>query len=77
MKNVQISFDEKLLDEIDLFVAKSRSSRSAMVREALKYWMRQKEIQDLEQQWIEKLKENPEDLIDAAVWMQAETWEQP
>ena len=76
MKNVQISFDEKLLDEIDLVVAKHHSSRSAIVREALKYWIRQKEIQDFEQQWIEKLKENPEDMDDAAVWMKAETWEE-
>ena len=76
MKNVQISFDEKLLDEIDLIVAKHRSSRSAIVREALKYWIRQKVIQDFEQQWIEKLKEDPEDLKNTTLWMQAETWEE-
>jgi len=76
MKNVQISFDEELLDEIDNIVAKQRLSRSAVVREALKYWIKQKEIQDFEQQWISKLKENPEDLSDTTVWMQAEAWEE-
>jgi len=74
MKNVQICFDEELLGQIDLIVAKHRSSRSAIVREALRYWMIQKEIQDLEQEWINKLKANPEDLNEAKVWMQAETW---
>jgi Arc/MetJ-type ribon-helix-helix transcriptional regulator len=76
MKNVQISFDPKLLDEVDLIVAKHRSSRSAIVREALRYWIRQQEIQEFEDQWIRKLKENPEDSIDAAEWMQIETWEE-
>jgi metal-responsive CopG/Arc/MetJ family transcriptional regulator len=76
MKNVQISFDEKLLGEIDLIVAKYRSSRSAIVREALKYWIRQKEIQEFEEQWIKGLRENPEDMSDTALWMQVEKWEE-
>ena len=74
MKNVQISLDERLLEEIDHIVTKRHSSRSALVREALKYWIRQREIQDFEQGWIQKLKENPEDSIDTEAWTQAEAW---
>ena len=76
MKNVQISFDEKLLEEIDGLAQRHKSSRSAVVREALKSWIRRKEILELEQEWIQKLEENPEDLSDAAAWMQAEKWEE-
>jgi len=76
MKNVQISFDEGLLDEIDRLAARQQSSRSGVVREALKYWIRQKEILEMEQQWIQKLRENPEDLEDAASWAKAEKWEE-
>jgi metal-responsive CopG/Arc/MetJ family transcriptional regulator len=76
MKNVQISFDEGLLDEIDRLAARQQSSRSGVVREALKYWIRQKEILELEQQWIQKLRENSEDLEDTASWAKAEKWEE-
>ncbi len=36
MKNVQISFDENLLEEVDRFAASEKISRSAIVRKALK-----------------------------------------
>ncbi len=74
MKSVQISLDEGLLEGIDLIVTKRHSSRSAIVREALKYWIRQEEIHDFEQGWIKKLKENPEDLSDTEAWTKAEIW---
>jgi metal-responsive CopG/Arc/MetJ family transcriptional regulator len=76
MKNVQISFDEKLLKEIDSVVERQRSSRSAIIREALKYWIQRKEIHDFEQLWIQKLKENPQDSSDSEAWIQAEHWEE-
>ena len=75
MKNVQIRFDENLLDEIDRHAARRQTSRSAVVREALKSWIRQKEIQEFENQWIRKLMENPEDLSDTAAWRPVEKWE--
>jgi predicted transcriptional regulator len=74
MKNVQISFDEKLLKTIDRFATSSRLTRSAVVREAVKTWIRQKEIIEFEDDWITKLKESPEDPDDSEVWLQAEKW---
>jgi len=44
MKNIQISFDETLLEEVDRIAETDRLSRSAIVREALKTWIKQKEI---------------------------------
>jgi predicted transcriptional regulator len=74
MKNVQISFDEQLLKTIDRFATSSRLTRSAVVREAVKTWIRQKEIKEFEDDWIKKLKENPVDLDDSEVWLKAEKW---
>ena len=74
MKNVQISFDEELLKTIDRFATSSRLTRSAVVREAVKTWIRQKEIIEFEDAWINKLKERPGDLDDSEAWMNAEEW---
>jgi len=74
MKNVQISFDEDLLKTIDQFAATAQLTRSAVVREAVKNWIRQAEIQKFEDTWIQKLKDNPEDLKDSEAWSKAEKW---
>ncbi len=74
MKNVQISFDEGLLATVDHWAASSQLSRSAVVREALKTWIRQKEIKEFEDEWIAKLKENPRDQEEEEAWLEAESW---
>jgi metal-responsive CopG/Arc/MetJ family transcriptional regulator len=74
MKNVQISFDENLLKNIDRIAASYQLSRSAMVREALEKWIRQREIQEFEEAWIRKLKENPDEIADSETWVHAEQW---
>ena len=74
MKNVQISFDEQLLKTIDRFATSSRLTRSAVVREAVKTWIRQREIKEFEDDWIQKLKESPVDSDDSEAWMKAEKW---
>jgi metal-responsive CopG/Arc/MetJ family transcriptional regulator len=74
MKNVQISFDEQLLKTIDRFATSSRLTRSAVVREAVKTWVRQKKVKEFEDDWIKKLKESPEDMDDSEAWMKAEEW---
>ncbi len=74
MKNVQISFDEKLLKSIDRYATSSRLTRSAVVREAVKTWIRQKTIDKFEETWIKKLKENPQDMEDSEEWLKTEQW---
>jgi metal-responsive CopG/Arc/MetJ family transcriptional regulator len=74
MKNVQISFDEQLLRTIDRFATSSKLTRSAVVREAVETWIRQKEIKEFEDAWIKKLKENPDDADDPEAWLMAEKW---
>ncbi len=74
MKNIQISFDEELLKVVDRLAVASRQSRSAIVREAVKNWIRQKEIDAFEKQWIQKLKEVPQETENADAWIKAEQW---
>ena len=74
MKNVQISFDEKLLKTIDRYATSSQLTRSAVVREAVKTWIRQKEIDEFEDAWINKLKENPQDVEDSEAWLKTDKW---
>ena len=74
MKNVQISFDEDLLRTIDQFATSVQLTRSAVVREAVKTWIRQAEIKKFEDTWIQKLKDKPEDLKDSEAWSKAEKW---
>ena len=74
MKNVQISFDEDLLSTVDHIASSSNLSRSAVVREALKAWIRDREVKQFEEEWIMKLKENPPDIDDSDAWIEVEQW---
>ena len=74
MKNVQISFDENLLKAVDRLASSVKSTRSAVVREALKHWIRVQEIKEFEDQWIGSLKEMPDESKDAEVWIEAQQW---
>lgn len=74
MKNVQISFDEDLLETIDALAACDQLSRSAVVREALKTWVRQRKVKDFEEEWIARLREKPQDPSEAEAWAEAESW---
>jgi Arc/MetJ-type ribon-helix-helix transcriptional regulator len=74
MKNVQISFDENLLSTVDRIASSANLSRSAVVREALQAWIREREVKQFEEEWIRKLKENPPDLDDSDAWIEVEQW---
>jgi metal-responsive CopG/Arc/MetJ family transcriptional regulator len=74
MKNVQISFDENLLSAVDRFAESAKTSRSSIIREALRHWLREREIREFEEQWIESIKKNPDDSEDAEAWMQVQQW---
>lgn len=75
MKNTQISFDEELLQEIDRIADASNKTRTAVVREAVRYWLKEKEIKDFEAEWITALQNNPEDTEELNHWASHEEWE--
>ena len=77
MKNVHIGFDEELLASVDRFAASSQLSRSAVVREALRSWIWRKQVEAFEEEWIAKLKENPQDQEEDEAWLETERWSDP
>jgi len=74
MQYVQISFDDSLLNSIDNIAAACQLSRSAVVGKALRYWIRQRESKAFETEWIKKLREIPDDSLDAVDWVDTEHW---
>jgi metal-responsive CopG/Arc/MetJ family transcriptional regulator len=74
MKNVQINFEENLLDEVDRVAASTNLSRSAVVREALRHWLKEEEIREFEQEWISSLRKNPDDCGRAEEWANVQEW---
>lgn len=74
MKNVQISFDETLLDEVDRFASSNKISRSEIVRQALRNWLKEEKIRAFEDQWILSLKGKPDDPDRAEDWKTAQEW---
>ena len=74
MKDVQISFDEILLEELDKLAHNYRVSRSEVVRRALRNWLKQKEIKTFEDEWISRLKERPDEAGSAEAWVDAQGW---
>ena len=65
MKNVQISFDENLLEVVDSIASSSGTSRSAVVRNALTDWIKKREVRAFEELWIRSLKETNDDAKEA------------
>ena len=77
MKNVHVSFEEELLANVDRFAASSPLSRSAVVRDALRSWIRRKQVEAFEDEWIAKLKENLQDQEEDEAWLEVESWSDP
>ena len=74
MKNVQISIDEETLQGVDRAAAPLGLSRSEVVRQALRQWLRQRAVEGFEQEWIAALRTHPDDPDRAGEWLTAQTW---
>ena len=74
MKNIQISFDENMIREIDRVASSAQTTRSAVIRDAIRHWLKEKEIKDFEKKWIHCLKEHPEDPNEVEKWINAQEW---
>jgi metal-responsive CopG/Arc/MetJ family transcriptional regulator len=74
MKKVQISFDENMLVEIDQIISTTDLSFPDIVRDAVRQWLKRREIRKFEEEWIEKLKMNPDSPEDAEKWLPIQHW---
>jgi metal-responsive CopG/Arc/MetJ family transcriptional regulator len=74
MKNVQITVDEPTLAQVDRIAKPLGLNRSAIVRQALREWLRRRAVERFEQEWIAALGNQPDDPSRAEDWLAAEAW---
>ena len=73
MKNIQVSFDEKTITILEQIANLTNKTRTAVIREAVDEWLKQKRIDDFESRWINALKKEASE--DSDVWLAAEEWD--
>lgn len=76
MKNVQISMDEELLAALDKEAKPLKKKRSAIIREAVREWLRQRKVARFENEWIDALRQTPDDDSRAEDWRDVQTWDE-
>lgn len=69
MRSVSINFDEDIFKKIQSIISATDLSISDIVRDALRRWLKGREIRKFEEEWIEKLKQNPDNPEDAEKWI--------
>lgn len=74
MKNVQITIDPETLSEVDRVARPLGLKRSAVVREALRAWLRQHAVDRFERDWIAALAAERDDDRRAEDWRDAQAW---
>ncbi len=81
MKNIQVSFDEKTIIILEQIANLTNKTRTAVIREAVDEWLKQKRIDDFESRWINALKKeaayNPKENTpeESDAWLAAEEWD--
>jgi metal-responsive CopG/Arc/MetJ family transcriptional regulator len=74
MRNVQITIDEETLKHVDRIGKPRGLKRSAIVRQALREWVRRHEIETFERQWIAALESSTDDVSRADDWLDVQAW---
>ncbi len=78
MKNLQITIDDTMVSYLDRVAELQQKTRTALIREAIAYWIRRRTIEQFESQWICALKSGKNEYQDEdEVWMAAEAWGEP
>jgi metal-responsive CopG/Arc/MetJ family transcriptional regulator len=74
MKNVQISIDEETLQHVDRAAGPLGLSRSEVIRQALRQWLRRRTVQAFEDEWVSALRMAPDDPERADDWLLSDSW---
>jgi metal-responsive CopG/Arc/MetJ family transcriptional regulator len=74
MKTIQMTLDEKLIDEVDITVKKIGTTRSAFTRTALKHELENMKVIELEKKQIEGYKRKPIKNKEFDVWEKEQVW---
>ncbi|MFQ5824591.1 MAG: ribbon-helix-helix domain-containing protein [bacterium] len=74
MINLTINIDEPLLSAIDKACKPLGLNRVQIIEEALRSWLKKRECSLFEREWIDALKENPDEASRAEEWLNAQDW---
>ena len=74
MKSVQITIDDETLARVDRVGRALGLSRSEIVRQALRGWLRQYAVDTFEREWIAALERNPDEASRADSWKDVQAW---
>ena len=74
MKNVQITIDDETLTRVDRVGKPLGLNRSAIVRQALRDWLRRQAVDTFEREWIAALERKPDDASRAEAWRDLQSW---
>ena len=74
MKNVQVTVDEQTLRQVERVAKPLGLKRSAVVRQALRQWLRTRAVERFEQEWIAALGARPDEAGRAEEWLTIQTW---
>ena len=74
MKTIQMTIDERLLNEVDHVIRDLKTTRSAFIRSALQFALRQYAISQLEQQHTEGYARHPVAPGEFDTWESEQAW---
>lgn len=74
MKTIQMTIEEDLLSQVDQVTEELETSRSAFIRNALRYAIRKHEIEKLERQHEEGYRQIPISPDEFGDLMELQTW---
>lgn len=74
METIQVLLDQKLLKATDKAARRAKKNRSALVRDALRHYLKDLQIQELERQDREGYQRYPDSVDDLQGWEQVSAW---
>ena len=74
MATIQVVLDEALLELADELAGKRKVNRSALIREALRSYLKQMRFQELEREESLAYERQPDDLDEAQRWERVADW---
>ena len=74
MQTVQIVLDEALLEAADEVARRNKLNRSALVREALRHYLKRLRLEELERREREGYQRFPDVPGDVELWERAAAW---
>jgi metal-responsive CopG/Arc/MetJ family transcriptional regulator len=74
METIQVVLDSELLRATDGAAKRAQVNRSALIRQALREYLKRLERQDLEARDREGYRQHPDDPTEAEIWERVAAW---